>query len=224
MLKLLVVEDHSLVREGLVQVLRQLEKETLVAEAGDCETALGLLSRDDDYDLVLLDLALPGVDGFQCLSVLRERHPAIPVVIVSAYDDIHTVNRAFRSGASGFVPKAYTTERLLAALTEVLRGNLYRPKDLMPVNLGNGISGSPVFTSASSQDSGGTDPESLGLTGRQAEVLALIARGKSNRDIAQQLQLSEGTVKVHVTAIFKALGVTSRTQALVAAAQVGLKL
>lgn len=222
MLKLLVVEDHSLVREGLVQVLRQLEKDTHVAEAGNCEVAMGLLAEDDDYDLVLLDLALPGVDGFQCLSMLREKHPAIPVVIVSAYDDIHTVNRAFRNGASGFVPKAYTTERLLAALSEVIRGNLYRPKDLMPVNLGNGVTSSPAFSSNGGQDAG-TDPESLGLTGRQAEVLALIARGKSNRDIAYQLQLSEGTVKVHVTAIFKALGVTSRTQALVAAAQLGLK-
>lgn len=216
MLKLLVVEDHALVREGLVQTLRQLEDEVVIHEAADCEAAGVLLEREDDFDLVLLDLGLPGVDGLSCLGIFRQRYPAIPVVIVSAYDDAHTVNRALRNGASGFVPKAYSSDRLIAALREVLDGRIFTPEQMMPVNLGADLPHARI--------GGDADPSEFGLTERQSEVLALMTRGKSNRDIAEQLGLSEGTVKIHITAIFKALGVASRTQALVAVARYGIKL
>jgi DNA-binding NarL/FixJ family response regulator len=215
MLKLLVVEDHALVREGLVQTLRRLDDDVQIFEAADCECAGSLLDQAQDFDLVLLDLGLPGVDGLTCLGIIRQRFPAVPVVIVSAFDDAHTVNRALKNGASGFVPKAYSSDRLIAALREVLEGRIFAPEQLMPMNLGADLPHTPI--------GGEACPAEFGLTERQADVLALMTRGKSNRDIAEQLGLSEGTVKIHITAIFKALGVSSRTQALVSVARYGIK-
>lgn len=216
MLKLLVIEDHALVREGLVQTLLQLDQEVQVLEARDCESGCAVLGDADDFDLVLLDLALPGIDGLTCLGLFRQRYPALPVVIVSAYDDAHTVNRALQAGAAGFVPKAYSGDRLLDALRRVLDGAIYIPEQSLPANGGVGLS----LPSAAK----GVVPADIGLTGRQSDVLGLMVKGSSNREIADLLGLSEGTVKIHITAIFKALGVTSRTQALVAVARKGIRL
>lgn len=215
MLRLLVIEDHALVREGLVQTLRQLEAEVSVLEAGDCDQGCALLEREEDFDLVLLDLALPGVDGLTCLSIIRQRYPAVPVVIVSAYDDAHTVNRAIKAGAAGFVSKAYSGERMLEALRQVLDGQMHVPEGLLAISPVN----EPVPVSI-----GKSKPQDFGLTERQTKVLSLMVRGKSNREIAELMGLTEGTVKVHVTAIFKALKVSSRTQALVSVARYGIRL
>lgn len=216
MLKFLIVEDHALVREGVVRVLQQLDDEVSVAEALNGDQALAILENDVDFDLVLLDLALPGMDGFACLELFRQRYPSIPVAIISAFDDPPTINRALANGASGFIPKAFSGEELVKAVRVLLDGNLFRPNEVSVPILGTEP---PVLVSQ-----GGVSPEECGLTERQGQVLALMARGKSNREIAQQLGLSEGTVKIHATGIFKALGVSSRTQALVIAARYGIKL
>jgi DNA-binding NarL/FixJ family response regulator len=127
MLKLLVVEDHALVREGLVGLLAQVEDEVSVFDSADFETALSVLDNEGEFDLALLDLALPGIDGFAGLDILRRRYPAMPVVVVSAFDDMPTVTRVLNLGASGFIPKALNGEGLLQAVREVLAGNIYRP-------------------------------------------------------------------------------------------------
>lgn len=215
MLKLLVVEDHTLVREGLVQTLRQLDEDAQVFEAGDCERAQMLLAQESPINLVLLDLGLPGADGLSCLTAIRRRFPKVPVVIVSAHDDAHTISRTIKSGAAGFVPKAYSSERLIAALREVLAGAVFTPEQMMSVNLGMVLPHAPTRRAA--------NPAAFGLTDRQAAVLALMVRGKSNREIGFSLGLTEGTIKIHITAIFKALGVSSRTQALVAVTRYGIK-
>lgn len=214
MLKLLVVEDHALVREGLVRLLGQLEEGVSVVDCPDFESALNLLDNDGEFDLVLLDLALPGIDGFAGLDILRRRYPAMPVAVVSAFDDTPTITRVLNLGASGFFPKAFSGEALLAAIREVLAGNIFRPPGQQGARLDDAT---PVPPSRLS-----VRPDEVGLTERQAQVLALMVRGLSNRDIADQLQLSEGTVKIHATAVFKALGVNSRTQALVAVARYGI--
>jgi DNA-binding NarL/FixJ family response regulator len=216
MLKILVIEDHALVREGLIQTLRQLDAEVEVQGAADCESGCTLLGVAEDFDLVLLDLALPGVDGLTCLGLLRQRFPALPVVIVSAYDDTNTVYGALKAGAAGFVPKAYSSDRLLGALRQVLEGAIFIPEQTLPAANGVGL--------AVPRTKAGKSPADLGLTSRQGDVLALMAKGRSNREIAELLGLSEGTVKIHITAIFKALGVSSRTQALIAIARHGIKL
>jgi DNA-binding NarL/FixJ family response regulator len=214
MLKLLVVEDHALVREGLVRLLGQLEERVTVLETADFESALNLLDNDGEFDLILLDLALPGIDGFAGLDILRRRYPAMPVAVVSAFDDTPTITRVLNLGASGFIPKAFSGEALLSAIREVLAGNIFRPTGQQGARLDDAT---PVPPSRIS-----VRPDEVGLTERQAQVLALMVRGLSNRDIADQLDLSEGTVKIHATAVFKALGVSSRTQALVAVARYGV--
>ncbi len=219
MLKLLVVEDHTLVREGLVQTLRQLDEEITVLEAPCCDLACALLEEGHDFDLMLLDLGLPGIDGLTCLSRLRKRYPSLPVVIVSAYDDTHTVSRAMKAGASGFVPKAYSSERLLDALREVLDGRIVQPDRKIPAKLRT------ERPAVLRPKAGATAMAAeFGLTERKTEILNLLVRGDSNREIAEQLGLTEGTVKVHITCIFKALGVGSRTQALAAVTKFGIKL
>lgn len=212
MLRLLVIEDHALVREGLVRTLRKLGGEVVVAEAADCESGCALLGQGDDFDLVLLDLALPGVDGLTCLHLVRQRYPALPVVIVSAYDDTQTVKRALEAGAAGFVPKTCSGEGLLEALRKVLDGAIHVPEEMAPNN-GAGLSVPRPETDVALAG--------VRLTGRQSDVLRLVVQGRSNREIAELLGLSEGTVKIHLTAIFRALGVTSRTQALLAVTQRG---
>lgn len=216
MTKLLLIEDHVLVREGLVQALRQLKAGVEVFDVADFVGANELLEKERLFDLVLLDLGLPGVDGITCLKSFRQRYPDMPVVILSAYDDAQTVGKAMACGASGFVSKAYSSERLLAVLRDVLAGKVVVP-EVLPVNSFSAEPQPPMM-------GGEFDPSDFGLTGRQAEVLGLMAKGKSNRDIATILGLSEGTVKIHLTAIFKVLGVSSRTQAMVVVARRGIRL
>jgi DNA-binding NarL/FixJ family response regulator len=209
MLKFLVVEDHALVREGLVGLLAQVEDDVRVFDSADFETALSILDNEGEFDLALLDLALPGIDGFAGLDILRRRYPAMPVVVVSAFDDLPTVTRVLNLGASGFIPKALNGEGLLQAVREVLAGNIYRPSGQVLARMDD-VAPVPNFGVS-------VRPEDIGLTVRQAQVLCLMVRGLSNRDIADQLDLSEGTVKIHATAVFKVLGVGSRTQAVVTA-------
>ncbi|WP_295006615.1 response regulator transcription factor [uncultured Dechloromonas sp.] len=215
MLKLLVVEDHALVREGLVRLLGQMEPGVTVLESPDFESALNVLDTAGEFDLVLLDLALPGIDGFAGLDILRRRYPAMPVAVVSAFDDVPTITRVLNLGASGFIPKAFSGEALLSAVREVLDGNIFRP---------TGQSAGPTLDAETPIPpvKKGVRPDEVGLTDRQAQVLALMVRGLSNREIADQLGLSEGTVKIHATAVFKTLDVSSRTQALVAVARYGI--
>lgn len=208
MLRLLVVEDHALVREGLVRLLGQIEEDASVQECADLEVALTLLDNEGEFDLLLLDLALPGVDGFAGLDILRRRYPGMPVVVVSAFNDGPTIRRVLKLGASGFIPKAFSGDLLLSAVREVLDGNIFRPVCQQSSRIDDEMLLPPTKVSLR--------PEEIGLTDRQSQVLALMVRGLSNRDIAAQLDLSEGTVKIHATAVFKTLGVTSRTQALVA--------
>lgn len=217
MIKLLVIEDHALVREGLVQTLRQLADEVEISAVADYDGAIALLENGDRFDLILLDLGLPGIDGLSCLKAFRKRYPAMPVVILSAFDDAQTVSKAMKTGAASFVPKTYSSERLLVILREVLAGEVFTPD---PAPAGS-VAISPSVRGAGHA---GADPSDFGLSERLAEVLGLMASGKSNRDIAKLLGLTEGTVKVHMTRIFKALRVTSRTQAMVVVNRRGIKV
>jgi DNA-binding NarL/FixJ family response regulator len=215
MLNILVVEDHALVREGLTRILGQVADEGVTLhEAGDVDAALSVLDAHPEIDLVTLDLALPGVDGLTWLAAQRKRFPTVPFVVVSAYDDESTVRRVMRAGAAGFVSKSYPAEAMLAALRSVLAGEVVQPFSVRP----------PLGIDAPTPPAISTRAKDLGLSPRQAEVLALMAKGQSNRHIAQVLGLTEGTVKIHVTAIFRALGVSSRTQALVALSRHKIKL
>lgn len=204
--RILVIEDHALVREGLLLALKALEEDGAPAEtlgARDADEATRLLEANNDFDLVLLDLMLPGTGGMAYLGVIRKLHPHIPVVILSALDDGDTVMKAMRQGAAGFVSKASPTDVLLGALREVLAGEIWLPPEYRE--------------STTRRRRAKTVAERFGLTKSQARVLELVAEGKSNRDIAKLLEVTEGTVKIHVSAIFKAMGVSNRSQALLVA-------
>jgi DNA-binding NarL/FixJ family response regulator len=204
--RILVIEDHALVREGLMLALKALESSNSNVEtvgARDAEEAGQLLDANDDFDLALLDLMLPGTGGMAFLGVMRKRYPHVPVVILSALDDADTVMKAIRQGASGFVSKASPTETLLFALREVLNGDIWLPPEYRELS--------------GKRRRAKTVAERFGLTKSQARVLELLAEGKTNREIGELLEVTEGTVKIHVSAIFKALDVTNRSQALLVA-------
>lgn len=209
MTKILIVEDHALVREAMAQSLSRLEPGVECIEAAAGEEALAVLDAQPDLDLALIDLMLPDVNGFALLGILGKRFPAMPAIVVSAMDDDASVRRALKAGASGFVSKASSGEVLLRAVREVLDGGVPTPVRSAP---------SPAHAAAKAP------AERFGLTTAQARVLELLAGGRSNREIAELLGLTEGTVKVHMTAIYRALGVSSRSQALVAIARSGARL
>ena len=204
MLKVVVIEDHAMVREGLLKALKRIEPGTTTLGAADADGALELLAADDDVDMVLLDLMLPGTSGMALLGAIRRRFPAIPVVILSALDDVDTVKRALRQGAAGFIPKSSSTESMLAALREVLAGGIYIPPRLREL-----VEREP--------SRGKTVADRYGLTAGQSRVLELLMQGKTNRQIAEMLDVAEGTVKIHVSAILKVMKVTNRSQVLLLA-------
>jgi DNA-binding NarL/FixJ family response regulator len=217
--KILVADDHPLIREALGHVLRELDGGVAVLEAADGETVKRLAAEHPDLDLVLLDIFLPGVRGLELFDELRSSYPTLPLVAVSALDDASTVKAVLAGGAMGFIPKSSSHPLMVSALRLVLSGGRYLPPELMAQEW--------AFVSGRATTLGTRGPVSaaaLGLTERQHQVLGCIAQGKSNKQICRELGLAEATVKIHVTAILKALKVTSRTQAVVMINELGLRL
>jgi DNA-binding NarL/FixJ family response regulator len=211
----LVIDDHPLIQEAVSNVLRRLDPQADIDVAGDCERGLVLAGHGTEPDLVLLDLNLPGQSGIPALRLWRTRHPGVPVVVLSAATDQQTVIAAIGAGASGFIPKSSTNEVMLNALRLVLGGGRYLPPEILSHSSTEAISPRARYRSTLSM-------ETLGLSARQAEVLKLIAKGASNKVICRELGLAERTVKAHITAVFRALKVTSRTQAAIEATRLGL--
>ena len=205
-MKVVVVDDHPLIREAVANVLRRLDAPVEVEAAGDCEQGLEIAARGTEPELVLLDLQLPGLNGIAALRAWRERFPAVPVIVLSADQAAPTMLAALGAGAAGFIPKSGSNEVMLGAVRLVLDGGKYLPPELL---------GTGARTDAFA-------PDTLGLTPRQLDVLRLIARGEPNKVIGRELGLAERTVKTHVTAVIRALKVSSRTQVALAAARLGL--
>jgi DNA-binding NarL/FixJ family response regulator len=216
-MKILVIDDHPLILEALKQVLRDLDPDIEVVEARDPHQALEAANANLDLSLVLLDLTLPGKSGLELLQDLRCTAPELPVVVLSATEDRETVLRAINDGAMGFIPKTSKTEVLVAALRLVFSGGVYLPPSAFATQVAP--SAEPRVPLAAART-----PRDIGLTERQAQVLALLVQGKSNKLICRALDLAEGTVKIHVTAILRALNVSNRTEALVAVSRLGLRL
>ncbi|HEY9198590.1 MAG TPA: response regulator transcription factor [Gammaproteobacteria bacterium] len=202
-MKVLIADDHGLFREGLRHVLAGLGEPIEVLEAADCDAALSLAAQSADLDLVLLDLNMPGMDGFAALEHFSERYPALPVVILSAATRRSEMQRALDLGAMGFIPKDSTGSVMIQALRLVLAGGIYVPPAL-------------AQTATGGQETTGR------FTERQRQVLTLLVQGLTNKEIARSLELAEATVKMHVTAIMKILDVSNRTQAVLAAERLEL--
>src|SRR3954447_8483967 len=205
--RLVIADDHPLFRGALREAVTGLIEHAEIAEAGSFDDAAVLLDKGSDVDLVLLDLAMPGVRGFSGLMYLRAQYPSVPVVVVSANDDPAVIRRCMEFGASGFIPKTLGVEAMRVAIARVLEGGVWTPPD---VDL-----------------KAGTDAETADLIARlatltpqQVRVLMMLSEGLLNKQIAYNLSVSEATVKAHVSAILQKLGVESRTQAVIAAAKI----
>lgn len=219
-MKVLLVDDHPLILAALQGMIRGLDGEVSVLGVETAEQARAALRADPGFDLVLLDLALGEVDGFEVLTEFRRSWPAVPVVVVSASERSSDVIRAIDLGAMGFVPKRSANDVLLEALRLVMSGGLYVPPAMIGVDGGGGASRRRIGDFAQAEPHQQTvSLESVGLTPRQNEVLSLLLQGLPNKLIARQLQVSVETVKDHVAAVLRALNVSSRTQAVLAVSQ-----
>jgi DNA-binding NarL/FixJ family response regulator len=208
-MKILVIDDHPLIQDALTQLLPQLGNGIEVRSAVDAESATSILDNEPDVALVLLDLALPGTRGLDLLADFMLDYPGVPVVVLSATHDRATVNAALAAGARGFIAKTSDANELLEAVRQVCDGGEYLTPDITLAPDGDGVR---------------IAPGALGLTERQADVLMLLIQGKPNKLICRDLCLSEGTVKVHVSAILKALHVGSRAQAVATLARRGISV
>ncbi|MBS0442544.1 MAG: response regulator transcription factor [Proteobacteria bacterium] len=207
-MKLLLIDDHALFREGVAALVEQRMPDVALQLAGDLNGARNVLAEHPDCRLALLDLSLPDSHGLDGIARLRELAPALPIVVLSADDRPETVLGAIDRGAAGFIPKSADSAAFAAALREVLEGRVHLPRQAL------------LGADTAQADDG----EALGLSPRQVDVLRLLVEGRSNKMIMRELELSESTVKTHLHAIFRRLGVSSRTQAVVVAARLGLQL
>jgi DNA-binding NarL/FixJ family response regulator len=205
--RLIIADDHPLFRGALREAVSGLLKHGEIAEAGSFEAAAELLEHNSDVDLVLLDLAMPGVRGFSGLMFMRAQYPSVPVIVVSASDDPVVIRRCMEFGASGFIPKTLGVEAMRGAIKRVLDGGVWTPPDV-------------DLTAVTDAETGELMARMATLTPQQVRVLMMLSEGLLNKQIAFQLGVSEATVKAHVSAILQKLGVESRTQAVIAAAKI----
>jgi DNA-binding NarL/FixJ family response regulator len=198
-MKILLIDDHALFRDGFALLIRSLSTDYEVECVGTGALGLTTLADNPDIDLVLLDYKLPDGNGMEFLQKLREKSPSTPVVLLSAEENTALIQTALSQGASGFIPKSASAEVMLSAVNLVLAGGVYVPQ--MALN-----------TSSISESD---------LTDRQIDVLREMAKGLSNKEIARVLDMSPATVKVHVAAILNRLKVKNRTQAVTIAREAG---
>lgn len=207
-MRVLLIDDHPVVREGLVKLLQELDPDVSWSEAASVTEAV---HKGDAFELILLDLHLGGVSGTTAVAVMRTSFPSATLVVVSADEDPALVRRCIELGASGFIPKSSSPAVCKLALQLVLNGGVYLPAAVLKAEA--------CTQKATAARAGGT-----GLSERQLSVLRLAISGKSNKLIARALDVSEGTVKQHLSAAFRALEVTNRTEAVYRAAELGIAL
>ena len=209
--RIVVADDHPLFRGALRQALASLLPGAHVIEATGLDDLTATLAREHEVDLVLLDLTMPGVQGFSGLIYLRAQHPDVPVVIVSANEDPVVIRRAIEFGAAGFIPKSLDTDRIGEAIRTVLAGDTWAPPDI-------------ELSASEDKETAETMRRLATLTPQQVRVLMMLSEGLLNKQIAYELSVSEATVKAHVSAILQKLGVESRTQAVIASSKIGATL
>ena len=210
-LRVLLADDHALFREGMKHILLGLDDGVEVFDAANYTEARAAVQEQAPFDMALVDLGMPGLDDFSGLRKLCQEIGDVPVVVVSAMEGGNEIRRAMDCGASGYVPKTLDSNVVLSALKLVFSGGVYLPTNLLGSSDGDG-----------GGDRRGGEGGKGPLTPRQCDVLDLMAKGYSNKEIARSLNLAEGTVKLHVTALLMALDVSNRTQAVIKASAMGL--
>lgn len=212
----LIIDDHPLMRDAVRITMDSVAPGSRIDLAATFAEARRLLALNTGYDFTLLDLNLPDSTGFEALKALRAQYPHLPTVVLSAEVDRETILRCLDLGAAGYIPKPYLAAVIPHALRLIASGHVYVPREAIEARRD---ANEPIRVRTT-----GSDPRGLGLTDRQCDVLRLILRGLPNKLICRQLDLAEGTVKVHVSAVLRALGVRNRTQAVIAASRLGLRI
>lgn len=217
-MKYLIVDDHALVAGALTLLLEDRDPEADVHTAATADAALELVDREGDADLLIQDLSLPGVTGTELMEEIVRRQPMLKILVVSGLADQESIMRVLQLGAAGFVPKSLDTELLSSVIDFVLKGGVYIPSKLLTESQKDGF-----FTRTAARLKA---PESAPphLTDRQLDVLAQLAKGAPIKRICRELDLSEGTVKTHVAAIYRSFGASNRTEALIAARRAGFDI
>ena len=216
--KLLICDDHPPIRTAVTYVAREINRDIRIVEAGDASEALAAMEQNRDVDLILVDLYMPGMSGLDLLSELKQKYPTIPVVVLSSDETRSAVVDALQRGATGYICKSSSTELLAKFLEHALSGRVTLPAAVVYGSETETGSGAAPATAGR-----GPSPD-LGLTPRQTDVLGCLLRGMSTKHICRELALSEGTVKSHTVAIFRALNVTSRAQVVIEASRRGVTI
>lgn len=210
MREVLIADDHPLFRDALRRAVSQAMPDAALFDADGVPALLALVEAHPDADLLLLDLHMPGARGFSALAHLRGQHPGLPVIVVSAHEEATVAKRALAHGASGYIPKSSPVDSIVAAIRAVLDGDVWLPATLS------------AGTSELKSDEAGVAARIAELTPQQFRVLAMIAEGLLNKQIAYELGVSEATVKAHMTAIMRKLGCNNRTQVALAASHLAV--
>lgn len=208
-MRILLADDHPLFREGVKPVLEKLDPDVVVLEAFDYPTAFDAMHGASEVDLVLMDLYMPGMSGIEGITRFRATFPDVPLVVLSASEQVEDIQRLLAAGALGYITKSSPSETILKALRLVLAGSVYVPPGVFPEE-----EGTPILQQISSRYPA--------LSYRQIQVLRELAKGQSNKQIGYALDVTEGTVKLHLAAIFRILKVNNRTEAVLVAQKMGL--
>jgi len=219
--KIVVADDHALIREGLERTLKSFEEDAEIIHAEDSVSVLDKLALHSNVDIILLDLFMPGANGFELLTTICNSYSSVPVIVISSADEPRNMRKAIDCGASGFIPKSASTEIMISAFQLVCSGGVYIPPDMLKPKSSGSIKGIEHNNNAVSMVDE-TRTAASNLTRRQTEVLDLMARGMSNKEIARALDVSEHTIKIHVTAILKLFNAENRTEAVVMAHNAGV--
>lgn len=217
-MKYLIVDDHALITGALSLMLEDRDPEAEVHTAATAREALDLVNREGDADLLILDLSMPDVTGTELMEEIVRMQPMLKILVVSGLADQESIMRVLQLGAAGFVPKSLDTEMLGNAIVFVLKGGVFIPSKLLTESQRVGF-----FTRTAAHLKSSAE-EPVHLTERQKDVLALLAQGAPIKRICRELDLSEGTVKTHVAAIYRAFGASNRTEALLAARRAGFDI
>lgn len=202
MRQLLIADDHPLFRAAIKEAVKKILADTTIVEAGSLDDAKKILEDNQEISLLLLDLYLPDVNGFSGLLSIKNSFPCLPVIVISACDDAGVIMRSIQFGASGFIPKTLSLDEISHAIEEVIKGEIWIPTNVEIKEENNSTKESANF---------------FLLTPTQLKVLVMLKKGLLNKQIAYEMNISEATVKAHITAIFRKLNVRSRTQAAMVA-------
>lgn len=215
-MNILVADDHQLFIDGIRYILKKLDSNVSVTECNSAEQAIEIIELGKEFDLILIDLSMPGMNGMSILKRMHERKVWLPLVVVSAEEDVRTIKSALEIGAMGFIPKSHSSSQMLSVLRDILDGEIYIPIEIQKQidNLETRCPPKDAVDNGSLKDSG--------ISKRQYEVLQLLAQGYSNKQIASTLFLTEHTVKAHVSALFTALKAQNRTDCVQLAERQGI--